>query len=539
MVATGIGLCLLLTVAGWSRVAAAAGATPENCIRIELFIRTGAERSTAALKYLQALERSWPGLSLEISDVTKDAQALRRARQLLKAHDISKPGLPIIHACGQLQVGFGDAKTTGKQIERWLTVEVFVREGCANCARGRTFLNRIRQRYPGFRIVYRDIIRERGARDELQALIRRHRVTAASTPVFHLCGCLIVGYLEDRTTGRQIERLMQQSCVRCVSETGLRQDDMKLVMVAVDLPDAGGTPGEDADEHAGHGRIEPPDAQLLDEFPLDDFPADSELPAIPPPPQEQQQQKVARAVDLPIVGRVSVQRIGLPLFTLAVGLVDGFNPCAMWVLLFLLSILVNMKDRWRILAVAGTFVVVSGVAYFAFMAAWLNVFMLVGYLRPSQVVLGLLAVFVGVVHVKDFFAAGRGFSLSIPESAKPGIYSRVRRIVTAEHLAGAVAGALVLAVLVNVIELLCTAGLPALYTQILSQQDLRPWQFYGYLGLYNVAYMFDDSLMVGIVVITLGRHKLQERQGRWLKLISGAVILLLGLLLLFQPEWLL
>ena len=232
----------------------------------------------------------------------------------------------------------------------------------------------------------------------------------------------------------------------------------------------------------------------------------------------------------------TLDRVGLPYFTIGLGLIDGFNPCAMWVLLFLLSVLVNLKDRKRILVVAGTFVVVSGLAYFAFMAAWLNVFMLVGVMRPVQVTLGLVAITVGSIHIKDFFAFHRGFSLSIPESVKPKLYTRMRRIVRADDLTGAVAGAFVLAVMVNVVELLCTAGLPALYTQILSLQGLSTGQHYAYLALYNLAYMFDDALMVGVVVVTLGRHKLAEGEGRILKLLSGFVIVVLGALLLFAPD---
>jgi hypothetical protein len=244
------------------------------------------------------------------------------------------------------------------------------------------------------------------------------------------------------------------------------------------------------------------------------------------------------SVDLPLLGRLRASEVGLPLFTLAIGLVDGFNPCAMWILLFLLSILVNLQDRSRIILVAGTFVVISGLAYFAFMAAWLNIFMLVGYVRGVQIALGLLALVVGAIHIKDYFAFKQGVSLSIPESAKPGIYRRVRAIVTAEHLWGALVGAVVLAVLVNMIELLCTAGLPALYTEVLSLQKLPWWKNYLYLALYIAAYMFDDALMVLLVVVTLGKRKLQEREGRLLKLISGMVIFVLGVVMLFRPEWL-
>jgi hypothetical protein len=240
-------------------------------------------------------------------------------------------------------------------------------------------------------------------------------------------------------------------------------------------------------------------------------------------------------VELPWVGTVDVTKLGLPVFTILVGLIDGFNPCAMWVLLFLLSILVNLQDRARILAVAGTFVVVSGIAYFAFMAAWLNVFLFLGYLRPVEIALGILAVVVGTIHIKDFFAFKKGVSLSIPESAKPGIYQRVRGIVTAQNITGAILGAIVLAVMVNIVELLCTAGLPALYTHVLTSHGLPTWKNYAYLFLYNLAYMFDDSLMVLAVTWTLGKRKLQEHEGQWLKLISGLVILGLGLVMIFSP----
>ena len=78
----------------------------------------------------------------------------------------------------------------------------------------------------------------------------------------------------------------------------------------------------------------------------------------------------------------------------------------------------------------------------------------------------------GAINVKDFFTFHKGIPLSIPEAAKPGLYSRVRRILQAENLPGALAGVIVLPVLVNMIELLCTAGFPVVYTHILMLQQL-------------------------------------------------------------------
>ncbi len=237
-------------------------------------------------------------------------------------------------------------------------------------------------------------------------------------------------------------------------------------------------------------------------------------------------------------GPLRVHDLGLPLFTVVIGLLDGFNPCAMWVLLFLLSLLVNLQDRRKMALIAGTFVIMSGLLYFAFMAAWLNVFLVIGLSRTVQIGLGGIALLIGMVNVKDFFALHQGLSLSIPESAKPGLYARIRRILQADNLAGAFVGVIVLAGLVNMIELLCTAGFPAVYTQILTMQQLPTWEYYGYLGLYNLAYILDDSVMVTIAVVTLTRRKLQERAGRWLKLTGGAVMLSLGLVLILKPEWL-
>lgn len=237
-------------------------------------------------------------------------------------------------------------------------------------------------------------------------------------------------------------------------------------------------------------------------------------------------------------GTLSVATLGLPLFTLALGLLDGFNPCAMWVLLFLLAMLVHLRDRRRMALIAGTFVLVSGVIYYIFMAAWLNFFLLVGFTTAVRWTLGVMALAIGAINIKDFVAFGRGVSLSIPESAKPGLYVRMRNIINAESLVPALAAVTVLAVLVNFIELLCTAGLPAVYTAVLAQQDLGTAAYHAYLGLYILGYVADDTLMVGAAVLALSSRKLDERAGRWLKLASGAVMAMLGIVLILQPEWL-
>ena len=246
----------------------------------------------------------------------------------------------------------------------------------------------------------------------------------------------------------------------------------------------------------------------------------------------------ATNVETRVFGTLSVDRLGLPLFTLTLGLLDGFNPCAMWVLLFLLSLLVHLHDRKRMAMVAATFVVVSGAVYYAFMAAWLNVFLLVGITAPLRWGMGTVALLIGLVNINEVLRPGAGYSLAIPDSAKPGLYARMRAILRAERLIPALTGVAVLAVVVNFVELLCTAGIPAIYTAVLAQQQLDPAAHYAYLGLYILGYVADDSLMVVTAVIAMSSRKLSEQAGRWLKLLSGGVMLALGAMLLLRPEWL-
>ena len=238
-------------------------------------------------------------------------------------------------------------------------------------------------------------------------------------------------------------------------------------------------------------------------------------------------------------GGLTVDRLGLPVFTLALGLLDGFNPCAMWVLLFLLSLLVRLRDRRRMALIAGTFVLTSGAIYYAFMAAWLNVFLAVGFSQPVRVGLALLALVIGAVNLKDFVAPGRGPSLGIPAAARPGLVARMASLRDTQALPAMLLGVAALAIVVNLVELLCTAGLPAVYTAVLTQQGLSPAAHYAYLGLYILGYIADDSVMVTVAVMALGSGKLGERGGRWLKLLSGAVMLALGGVLLLRPQWLL
>lgn len=456
-----------------------------RCIVVDLYLRGGDADERKAADAVADFAAKHPGIVIHEHVVDDGGAGAARLATLAERLKFDAATTPVVHACNAIVNGVKDGDGLVQRLRDLCLITVFTRPGCPRCAAAKEWMPGAAARHPGFDVAYVDLVQDAAGRAVLADIVRRHGVGGASVPVIHACNSVVVGFDRAETTGARIEKLLAKWTADCP-----------------------GPVGEEIEGDTGEGEV------LVE-------PSTIDVPML-------------RWLD----GTLDPSKLGMPLFTIAVGLVDGFNPCAMWVLLLLLSILVNLKDRWKILAIAGTFVFVSGAAYFAFMAAWLNVFEWIGYLRPVQIALGLLAVAIGAIHVKDFVAFKRGVSLSIPDAAKPGIYDRIRRIVSAENLPAAIAGAFVLAVLVNVVELLCTAGLPALYTSILSQQGYGSLGRYGYLLLYIVAYMFDDALMVSGVVATLSRFKLEETGGRWLKLVSGGVIMLLGLVMLFRPEWL-
>ena len=251
-----------------------------------------------------------------------------------------------------------------------------------------------------------------------------------------------------------------------------------------------------------------------------------------------QMQSVAAPIALPFIGALDPATLSLPLITVILAGLDAFNPCAFFVLLFLLSLLAHQKDRRRMLLVGGIFVATSGLMYFAFMAAWLNVFQLLGALGGITLAAGLLAVFVGVINIKDFFAFEKGVTLSIPEAAKPGIYRRARAILQSGNPAAMLGATVFLAIVANFYELLCTAGFPMVYTRILTLTVASPGARYAWLALYNAIYIVPLLLIVLAFVGTLSAHKLSEREGRLLKLMSGVMMFQLGLVLTFVPAWL-
>ncbi len=241
-------------------------------------------------------------------------------------------------------------------------------------------------------------------------------------------------------------------------------------------------------------------------------------------------------VTVPWFGEIDPGTVSLPGLTVAIGLADGVNPCAIWVLVVLLGILLHVESQRRMLLYAGTFVVMSGVVYFVFMTAWATLFALVGLSRVVTMILGAALLGMGIVNLKDVVWFKKGPSLVIPDRVKPGLFRRMRAIAGAATTPAAIAGIAALAFVVNLVELGCTLGLPAIYTRILALRGLAAAPRFAYLALYNVVYVVPLLVVVAVFIGLKRRVVMTERVARGLKAVSGVLLTAFGGLFVISPE---
>lgn len=359
------------------------------------------------------------------------------------------------------------------------TIHFFWGKGCPHCERGKTFLSGLKTRYPEIEIREYEVWHNRENAMLLVRLADVYGFKPSGVPVTFIGDRYIFGFSEQ--SAAEIESALQ------ICMSGLCIDPLE--------------------------RIKAPTAK-------------GRMP---------EKIKPKESVSLPILGEVNASKTSLPFFTLVIAGLDSFNPCSFFVLLSLMSLMIHAGSRRKMFIIGGTFVFFSGFIYFLFMAAWLNLFILAGRVRIVTTAAGFVAVLISAINIKDFFYFKKGISLSIPEKAKPGLFERMRGLLKAESLLSVLAGTVVLAIAANSYELLCTAGFPMIFTRVLTLHSLSPKVYYLYLLLYNIIYVIPLALIVAVFIITLGARKLTERQGRVLKLISGMMMLLLGLVLLINP----
>ncbi|MGC2063932.1 MAG: thioredoxin family protein, partial [Thermodesulfovibrionales bacterium] len=390
-----------------------------------------------------------------------------------------------------------------------IVVYFFWGEGCPHCEQEKTFLAAMQQRNPELEIQSYEVKKNRDNAALFSRIAAAYGITVKGIPATFIGGRPpVIGYRGDDTTGREIEgQILYCKTNRCNDPL----NKLETTVLPGILP---GPPG-------GRDLVAPAEGLCKQDV---DCPEET-----PPAPAD-------TFVTLPIIGKIDSAKTALSYQTLIIAALDSFNPCAFFVLFTLLGLLIHVQSRKRLLLVGGIFVFFSGFIYFIFMAAWLNIFLLTGQIAAVTMAAGGVALIIAIINIKDFFFFKQGVSLSIPDSAKPKLFDRMRKLMKTNSFTAIIAGTVVLAVAANAYELFCTAGFPMVYTRILTLHNLPKTAYYLYLVLYNVIYVIPLGLVVIFFAVTLGARKLTEAQGQVLKLISGMMMLCLGLLLLIKPE---
>lgn len=247
---------------------------------------------------------------------------------------------------------------------------------------------------------------------------------------------------------------------------------------------------------------------------------------------------ISYKIKLPLIGEVKLKNLTLPLITVVIGLADGFNPCAMWVLLFLISMLIGIKDKKRMWILGSTFLLTSALIYLIFMMSWLNLANLLISVVWVRVIIAVVSLVGGIINLRGYIKHRKVSGCDVVDDKKRNkIITRIKKFTTEKNFWLAILGVIVLAISVNVVELACSAGLPVMFIEILSLNNLTAIEEIIYIVLYMLFFLLDDFVVFVIAMTTLSLTGVSSKYGNLSKLIGGILMLFIGLLLMFKPEW--
>jgi thiol-disulfide isomerase/thioredoxin len=371
-----------------------------------------------------------------------------------------------------------------------ITVYFFWGSGCPHCKEEKVFLKEMQRKYPLMKVRDYEVWFNKENAALLAAMAKAYNIKTTGVPVTFISKKVHIGF------SKHSREEIQDSIDECIS--GDCVDPSLMIAGKIPARPTGQT-GESEKK------------------------------------EELECTEKSKTIYIPWVGSLDASEMSLPVMTLVIAGLDSFNPCAFFVLFSLLGLLIHAQSRRKMFLIGSIFVFFSGFIYFVFMAAWLNLFLVMGQVAVITRIAGLIAVVIAVINIKDYFVFKRGVSLTIPDSAKPKLFDRMRKLLKSTSVLSILVGTVVLAVTANAYELLCTAGFPMVFTRILTLNNLSAASHYLYLILYNLIYVVPLSIIVVLFTVTLGKKQLTEKQGRVMKLVSGTMMLGLGGALILDP----
>lgn len=396
-----------------------------------------------------------------------------------------------------------------------LNAYLFYGEGCPHCAKEKAYLETIKDEYHNLKINSFEIYYNQKNISLFQRTAETLNVQTGGVPFLVIGDRPFIGYSANISPAQIEGRISECLITKCPDSVA------KIV-------------GMDIEEDS------------IEEVRIDDSKTTNNIAEINEPRIAVDKEKdigrpniLEKAISIPFFGEVSIKNLSLPLLTIIIAFLDGLNPCAMWVLLFLVSLLFRIENRKRLWIFGLVFLLSSAVVYFLFMTAWLNLFMFLGFIVLIRIIIGIIALVSAYFNLKEYITNPTGGCKVVGGGEKrQRIFERLKQIIQYKSLVIAITGLILLAFAVNLVELVCSLGLPAIYTQVLSLSYLSTWEYYLYLVFYALIFIFPAFIIFAISATTLQLTGISTKYGRLVHLISGIIMLVLGILMIFKPEWL-
>lgn len=375
-----------------------------------------------------------------------------------------------------------------------ITLYLFYGDTCPHCAAEKEFLNEIKDDYDNFEIVQYEVWRDTDNQELLSKVREELEIQRNGVPVTIIGDTVMVGWSE--ALEGKIERAIEY------------YQESEYVDVVLQIKN--GTYVKEENSSDSESDFEKEEKQTDDDA----------------------------SISVPIFGKVNLKNVSLSTAALILGLIDGFNPCAMWVLLFLISMLIGMKNRKRMWTIGLTFLISSATVYMLIMMSWLNIVVNISTSIWLRNIVAGIAIIGGVVNLYNFFKHQDSGCSVVDEKKRKSVFARIKKFTQEKSLVLALIGAVALAFSVNIIELACSAGLPLVYTQLLALNNVTGIGAFFYVLLYIIFFLLDDMIVFFAAMKTMEVTGFSTKYSKYSHLIGGLLMLLIGILLIFKPEWL-
>ena len=337
-------------------------------------------------------------------------------------------------------------------------IEYFGRKDCKNCTNLEKFLEKLSNERKDFEYVEYKIDESDENKNLFDEVTTKLKLVKG-TPIIYLNGHIIQGFNTSETTGNEIIRLIDE---------GKKADKIFTL-----------------EEYVKNGKYENVTSN-------DSICQGEEACEVPGLTKETSKQVL---VNIPFINKsIDLTDYSLPLMSLILGTVDGFNPCAMWVLVLFLTALIAVGNKIKMFRVAGLFILAEAVMYYLILNAWLYTWDFVGLDKWVTPIVGVVGIIGGIFFVKNYFK--KELSCEVTDFKKRAkISSQIREIADKPFTLLTALGIIGLALSVNVIEFACSVGIPQTYTKILQINNVAFWQRQLYTFIYIVGYIVDDILV--------------------------------------------